>query len=64
MLSMDLFRAVTEERERDIRERARVARMLDAARSACESGEAIVRRASGYRVVWRARAPRASATTR
>ena len=64
MLSMDLVRAVTEQREREIRERARVARMLDAARSACEAGRTVVRLASGYRVVWRASAPRASATTR
>ena len=64
MLAMDLVRAMTDEREREIREGARVARILDAARFACEAGRSVVRRASGYTVVWRARAPRASATTR
>jgi hypothetical protein len=64
MLSMDLFRAITDQRERDIRERARVERMLDAARWAREASRLVVRRASGYRVVWRATTPRANATTR
>ena len=64
MLQIDLFRAINDQRERDIREGARVARLLDAARSACEAGRSVVRRATGYTVVWRASAPRASATTR
>jgi hypothetical protein len=64
MLSMELVLAITDQRERDIRERARVARLLDAARLACEAGRTVVRRATGYRVVWRATTPRASATTR
>jgi hypothetical protein len=64
MLQMDLVRAITNQRERDIREGARVARILDAARWAREACGSVVRRASGYRVVWRATTPRASATTR
>jgi hypothetical protein len=63
MLSIDLVRAMTDERERDIRERLRVWRLLDAARTARES-EAAAGGARGYKVAWRASAPRASATTR
>ena len=63
MLSIDLIRAMTDERERDIRERLRVRGMLDAARTAREAG-AGGGGARGYTVVWRASAPRASATTR
>ena len=64
MLTMDLFRAINDQRERDIREWARVGRILEAARSAREMGRSVGRRASGYRVVWRATTPRANATTR
>ena len=62
MLSIDVIRAMTDERERDIRERLRVRGMLDAARTAREAARAAGRPA--YRVAWRASAPRASATTR
>ena len=62
MLSIDVIRAMTDERERDIRERLRVRGMLDAARVAKDAATEVG--PSAYRVVWRASAPRASATTR
>ena len=45
---MDLVRAITDQRERDIRERARVARILDAARSGPRGGR--VGRSAGERL--------------
>ena len=63
MLSIDVIRAMSDERERDIRARLRVRGMLDDAKRAREAGTA-AGGATGYKVVWRASAPRASATTR
>ena len=63
MLSIDLIRAITDERERDIRARLRVRGMLDDAKRAREAGT-VTGGGRRYTVVWRASAPRASATTR
>jgi hypothetical protein len=63
MLSIQLMRLIVEEREHDVQRELRVRRLLrgsvpaDSA-PATEQGQAV------YRDSWRARTPRASATTR
>ncbi len=63
MFSIDFLRLLADEREREIQRELRVRRLLqrDSAGpdpdSECDDGEA-------YAKPWRARAPRASATTR
>lgn len=64
MLSMQLFRVILDERERAIQDELRVRRLLqDTAASSTESA-ALERAPARYRSSWRARTPRASATTR
>jgi hypothetical protein len=63
MLSMQLFRVILDERERAIQEELRVRRLLQDAADASLAAPPESPRAS-YRSSWRARTPRASATTR
>jgi hypothetical protein len=64
MLSMQLFRVILDERERAIQDDLRVRRLLqDAAGPEAES-TVPEQPAARYRSSWRARTPRASATTR
>lgn len=63
MLSMQLLRLIVEDRERDIQHELRVRRLLS---DKAEPDAASATDGSGprYRESWRARTPRASATTR
>jgi hypothetical protein len=61
MLSIHFLRLLAEERERNLQEELRIRRLLradDAVDAAQAEGQA------RYRASWRARTPRASATTR
>ena len=63
MLSIQLMRLIVEERERDVQRELRVRRLLRGVEPAADmpttdEGHAL------YRESWRARTPRASATTR
>ena len=61
MFSMQLFQVMVDERERTIREEVRVRRLLRPAKSQPESSRGPE---SAQAEPWRARTPRASATTR
>ena len=61
MLSMQLFQAIVEERERMIQDELRRRRLLREARA---DSEPLARSERAQPEAWRARTPRASATTR
>jgi hypothetical protein len=63
MLSIQLYRVIIEERERGIQDELRVRRLLQGSGTECVPVEPEEARAR-YRTSWRARTPRASATTR
>jgi len=63
MLSIQLYRVILEERERGIQDELRVRRLLQGS-GADPAGCAPEPERARYRTSWRARTPRASATTR
>jgi hypothetical protein len=63
MLSIQLFRLIVDERERALQNELRARRLLRRDVVASQAADAEEGRAS-YRDSWRARTPRASATTR
>jgi hypothetical protein len=64
MFSYDLFRLIADEREREIQELIRIQRLLELHDVVSELADAVDDGDPGYPDAWRARAPRASATTR
>ena len=63
MLSIQLFQVIIDERERGIREELRNRRLLESIERGSR-GPATGEPQARYRDSWRARTPRASATTR
>ena len=65
MLSIQLYRVILEERERGIQDELRVRRLLEGSGADPEGCAPAPEEAKArYRTSWRARTPRASATTR
>jgi hypothetical protein len=64
MFSYEMFRVIADEREREVQELIRIRRLLELHDVVSELADGAEEGDPGYPDAWRARAPRASATTR